>query len=108
MSRRIKEPPTVLKIHFQRGGYDITTLVATKNEVKVAIPSEYMFKQPSSNEKISYTLVSLINHYGYSLDCGHYVSDVFDSSTGIWWHCDDENITEISDLPKGVYYRVTH
>ena len=67
-----------------------------------------MFKQPSSNEKISYTLVSLINHYGDSLDCGHYVSDVFDSSTGIWWHCDNDNITEISDLQKGVYYRETH
>ena len=62
MSIHIEEPPTVLKIIFQRGSYDITTLVATKNEVKVAIPSEYMFKQPSSYEKISYTLVSLINH----------------------------------------------
>ena len=42
------------------------------------------------------------------MDCGHYVSDVFDSSTGIWYHCDDDNITEISDLPKGVYYKETH
>ena len=67
-----------------------------------------MFKQPSRNEKISYTLVSLINYDGDSLDCGHYISDVFDSSTDIWWHCDDDNITEISDLPKGVYYRETH
>ena len=24
------------------------------------------------------------------------------------WHCDDDNITEISDLPKQVYYRETH
>ena len=48
--RHIKEPPTVLNILFQRGGYDSTTLVATKNEVKFAIPYEYMFKQPSSNE----------------------------------------------------------
>ena len=79
-----------------------------KNELKVAIPSEYLYKQPSSNYKISYTLVSLINHDGESLDCGHYVSDVFDCSTGIWWHCDDDNITEISDLPKGVYHRETH
>ena len=102
MSRHIKEPPTVLKILFQKGSYDSTTLVATKNEVKVAIPSEYMFKHPSSNEKISYNLVLLINHDGNSLDFGHYVSDVFDSSTGIWWHCDDDNINEISDLPKGV------
>ena len=107
MSRHIKESPTVLKILFQRGSYDSTTFVAKTNEVKVAIPSEYMFKLQSSNEKISYTLVSLINNDGDSLDCGHYVSDVFDSNTGIWWHCDDDNITELSDLPKGVYYRET-
>ena len=81
--------------------------MATKNELKVALPSEYMFKQPSSNEKIMYTLFSLINHDGDLLYCGHYVSDVFDSSTGIWWHCDDDNITEISGLPKWVYYRET-
>ena len=49
-----------------------------------------------------------INHDGDLLDCGHYVSDVFDISTGIWWHCDDDNITQISDLPKGVYYSETH
>ena len=41
------------------------------------------------------------------MDCGNYVSDVFDSSTEIWWHCDDDNITEISDIPKGFYYRET-
>ena len=108
MSRHIKEPRTVLKILFQRGSYDSTTLVATKNEDKVDTPSDYMFKQPSSNEKILYTLVSLINHDGDSLDCGHYFSDVFDSSIDIWLHCVDNNITEISDLPKGVYYRETH
>ena len=77
VSRHVKEPPTVLNILFQRGSYDSTTFVATKNEVKVGIPSKYMFKQQSINEKISYTLVSLINHDGDSLDCGHYVSDVF-------------------------------
>ena len=46
VSRHIEEPPTVLKILFQRGSYDISTIVATKNEVNVAITSEYMFKQP--------------------------------------------------------------
>ena len=47
-------------------------------------------------------------HDGDSLDCGNYVSDVFDSSTQIWWHCDDDNITQISDLPEGVYIRKSH
>ena len=95
VSRHIKEPPTVLKILLQRGSYDSTTFVATKNEVKVGIPSEYMFKQQSSNEKISHNLVSVINHDGDSFDYGHYVSGVFDISTGIWWHCDDiKNTTD--------------
>ena len=103
-----KGTPTVLKILFQRGSYYITTYVTTKNEVKVSIPSEYMIKIQSSNKKILYTLVSLVNHDGDSLDCGHYVSDIFDSSTRIWWPCDDDNTTELSDLPEGVYYRETH
>ena len=86
----------------------MTSGEAIKNELKASIPSEYLYKQPSSNEKISYTLVSLINHDGDSLDCGHCFSDFFDCNTGILWHCDDENITIISYLPKGVYYRETH
>ena len=47
-------------------------------------------------------MVSLINHDGESLGFGNYVSDVFDANTGIWWHCDYDNITQSSDLPKGV------
>ena len=42
---------------------------------------------------------------GNSLDCGHYVSDVFDSNIGIWWHYDDANITQISDFIEGIYTR---
>ena len=42
---------------------------------------------------------------GEFLDCGNYVSDVFDANAGIWWHCDDANITEISDFPEGFYTR---
>ena len=80
----------------------MTTGEAIKNELKVAIPLGFFYKTPSSNDKISYTLVSLINHDGNLLDCGYYVSDVFDANTGIWWHCDYDNITQSSDLPKGV------
>ena len=44
----------------------------------------------------------MINYDCKSLDCEHYVSDLFDTNTGIWWHCDENNINKISDLPKGV------
>ena len=102
-----KGTPSVLKIIFQIGTYDMTTGEAIKNELKVAIPLKNMYKKPSSNDKISYTLVSLINQYGESLDCGHYVSDFF-ANTGIWWHCDDDNITQITAFPKGGYIIESH
>ena len=86
----------------------MTTGEAIKNELKVAITFEYLYKQPSSNEKISYTIFLLIKYDGDSLYYGHCVSDVFDGITGIWWHCDDDNITQISDVTKGVYYRESH
>ena len=41
-------------------------------------------------------------HDGKSLDCEHYVSDVFDTNTGMLWHYDNDNITQISYLPEGV------
>ena len=69
---------------------------------------DFLHKKPSSNDNISYTLVSLINYDGDSLDCGNYVSDVSDANAGIWWHCDDGNISQISDLPEGLCFRESH
>ena len=48
---------------------------------------------------------SLIMHDGESLDCWHYFSDVFDTNTGIWSHCDDDNTTQISDILEWFYIR---
>ena len=81
VSRYLNKPPSVFKILFQRGNYDMTAYVATKDEPKIAITYEYLYKKPSINEKISYTLVSLINHDVDSLDCGDYFSAVFDCRT---------------------------
>ena len=83
--------------------YATTADEGTKNELKVAISFGIFVQKSSSNDKISYTLMSLINHDDDSLYCVHYVSHVFEAKTGIWWHCDDEKTTQISDLPKGVY-----
>ena len=42
-------------------------------------------------------------HDGELLDCGNYARYFFDANTGIWWHCEDDEITEINDLVEGVY-----
>ena len=52
MSRRLKEPPSVLKIILQRGTYDVTNGQDIKKEHKVSIPLEFVYKIPSSNDNI--------------------------------------------------------
>ena len=96
----LKESPSVLKILLQRGNYDMFDGWDISNECKISIQSGFLIKMPSQKEKITCTLVSLIMHDGELLDFVHYVSDVFDTSTGIWWHCDDDDITEISYFQK--------
>ena len=49
MSIYFKETPSVLKGPFQKVTFDMTTAEAIKNKLKVTIPFEYLYKQPSSN-----------------------------------------------------------
>ena len=46
VSRYLKKPPSVLKILFQKVTYDMTIGEVVKNELKLAMPSEYLYKQP--------------------------------------------------------------
>ena len=108
MCQTLKEPPSVLKIIFQKETFDIVDGRAKNNICKVAIKLEFFIKITSQKENISYTLVSLIMHDGTSLYCGHYISDIFNTNTGIWWHCDSDEITEISDFPEGIYTIESH
>ena len=101
----MKEPTSFLKIILQRGTYDITSSQDILHECKIAIPLIFSYKIPSSKVYISYTIVSQIMYDGDSLDYGLYVSDIFVTNPGIWCRSDDDNMTEISDLPKGVYIR---
>ena len=86
----------------------MNTFQAIKITIKLQSHQNFSFKKSLVNEKVTYTLVSLISHYGESLDFGHYVSNYFYFNTEIWWHCDDANITEISAFPEGVYTRESH
>ena len=47
-------------------------------------------------------------HGGKSLGSINYASDVFDASTGIWWHCHDDKITNISEFIEDVYTKESH
>ena len=50
MSRYLKEPPSILKLFFQGGTYDMTTGEAIQNDLKVAPPLVFLYKIPLSND----------------------------------------------------------
>ena len=104
--RILKQPPSFLKIILQTGTFDMVDVWAINNEYNISIP--FLIKIPSWKKKITYTILSLIIHDSDSLECGHYTSDVFDGNIGIWWHCDNDDITEIIDLPENTYTRYSH
>ena len=104
----LKDPPSVLIILLPLSMFDYDDKGAKNNWCKVAIPSEFFINIPSPKDKISCTLVSLIMHDDNSLDCGHFISDVFDFNSWIWWHCDNDNISQICCFPNGVYTRDSH
>ena len=47
----------------------------------------------------------MIMHDSSSFDIKNYYSDILDSNTGIWWYCDYDEITQISDFIEGIYTR---
>jgi len=45
-----------------------------------------------STDELSYTLVAVLRHQGTSSEQGHYVCDVLDPVSGLWWFFDDERV----------------
>ena len=91
-----KENTPVMKIIFQIHMYDIESGTTKKNQNKITIPLELFMTITQRNEKIFYTLVSLIIYEDSLFYIGNYYSDILYFSTRIWWHCDEEK------LPKSV------
>jgi len=50
-----------------------------------------------------YVLFAVQNHSGKSADSGHYVAEVMDWTTGVWFECNDESVKMLDNGPSGVY-----
>lgn len=49
-----------------------------------------------------YVLCAVQNHSGKSADSGHYVAEVMDWTTGVWFECNDESVKMLDNGPSGV------
>ena len=55
-----------------------------------------------------YIFVSINIHIGKDRDSGHYVYDLLDYNTGIWWIFDDDMITNYSGYLENIYDDFSH
>ena len=74
----------------------------TAKKIKISLPDQYYISFPN-NPEVLYILVFIKLHIGNDVDKGHYVCNVLDYTTGPWWNCDDEKITQYPGYPMNVY-----
>ena len=55
------------------------------------------------NEQAKYILCAVQNHLGTSAHSGHYVADVMDWTTGVWYEFNDEKVTILEGGPKSSF-----
>jgi hypothetical protein len=90
----ILETPPVLFIQLLRYIYDRNTFEKLKLKDLVS------FQPTLAIRGESFKLVALLYHIGHSAYGGHYVADVLEWDSGLWWHCDDDSTSSIAD-PAG-------
>ena len=73
----------------------------------IAIPTEYVFNISNGQVSDISSLVSIIYHNGNSMSTGHYYSDILYFKTGVFWRCDDRNITKVKIIVYYCYSNVT-
>lgn len=89
----ISKPPPLLCIHINRSVYDPARGMVRKNSSKINFPikldlSEYM--APDSNEDSSYTLKSVVSHWG-THNYGHYTCHRWHNDN--WYAISDDEVS---------------
>ena len=93
----VTKAKTILALLF----FDRETFSKHKLSNRILLP--LTLRLPSSNSDVSYVLCAVQNHLGTTPHGGHYVAEVMDWTTGVWWECNDESVTRMVDGPSASY-----
>lgn len=94
--------PPVLNIQLARYVFDLKTFRKKKLMDKILLPRT-LYIEKNDNEKHSYLLYAVQNHKGSSAYSGHYITEVMDWFTGIWFEFDDEKVKMQDQGPSSSY-----
>ena len=93
----VTKAKTILALLF----FDRETFSKRKLSDRILLPRT--LRLPSSDSDVSYVLCAVQNHLGTTPHGGHYVAEVMDWTTGVWWECNDESVTRMADGPSASY-----
>lgn len=101
----IAQCPPVLNIQLARYIFDRKTFRKQKLLNKILLPRTIEVDSKSSSKSMEYVLYGVQNHRGSSAYSGHYVAEVMDWTTGVWFEYDDEKVS-VLDHPTSSYDHV--
>jgi hypothetical protein len=90
--------------------FDIATFSKKKLATKVKLPRTLAVPTKPAGERGSattaaanYILCAVQNHLGTSAHGGHYIADVLDWTTGVWYEFNDEKVSVLREGPKSSF-----
>ncbi len=89
--------------------FDIATFSKKKLATKVklprtlTVPTKTTGEGGSANTTAKYILCAVQNHLGTSAHGGHYIADVLDWTTGVWYEFNDEKVSILEKGPKSSF-----
>ena len=95
--------PPVLNIQLARYVFDMKTFRKRKLTNKILLPKSLQLKSTNGETDVIYILYAVQNHRGSSAYTGHYVAEVMDWTTGVWFECDDEKVSLLQHGPNSSY-----
>ncbi len=98
----IAQCPPVLNFQLARYIFDRKTFRKQKLLDKILMPRTIEVDKQNAQKGLEYILCGVQNHRGSSAYSGHYVAEVMDWTTGVWFEYDDEKVS-VLDHPTSSY-----
>jgi ubiquitin carboxyl-terminal hydrolase 48 len=104
--------PPVLNIQLARYVFDMATFSKKKLATKVKLPRTLVVPTKliqndnaatTTTTTSKYILCAVQNHLGTSAHGGHYIADVMDWTTGVWYEFNDEDVSTLEQGPKSSF-----
>lgn len=105
----LERMPPVLNIQLARYVFDMATFSKKKLATKVKLPRtlDVPIKPPQDDNDTTstakYTLCAVQNHRGTSAHGGHYIADVLDWTTGVWYEFNDKEVSVLEEGPQSSF-----